>query len=166
MRVITESSIQDYLNLMSKFSRNLCPTTVSSKSPTDVISGVMACSMSDIIRGSSRPWKKPNMPFRDLYIQNNMCTVTVMLKYSVGNAFTKLEDLRVHTCYDLALTIWSPWKLESMEPRIISNNALDHNARWSSSMRFDETLRKKPFTIVTSDEYTSIVLIQIVAGLI
>lgn len=48
---------------------------------------------------------------------------------------------------------------------MISNSTLDKNARRSSGMTLDETVREK-FTSVKSDYYTPIDIVQIVAGVI
>lgn len=47
---------------------------------------------------------------------------------------------------------------------MIFNSVLDHNAKHLSSMASDGTPRKKAFTSLTSDEYMSLVIVQIVAG--
>lgn len=53
-----------------------------------------------------------------------------------------------------------------MGSRIISNNVSDQNGRLSSGMMLDEIPREKASITVTSDEYMSIVIIQVEARLI
>lgn len=51
-----------------------------------------------------------------------------------------------------------------MELRMISKSAPDYNDRGSSGRTLDETFWEKAFTSATSDEYMSIIIVQIVVG--
>lgn len=104
LNVMLRNNIPNVFYLMSKFSLTLYTTSGTSISPTIV---AQTCSVGDISRedvghGSSRiciSWKGA------CYIQSNISTPIILLKYSFENALKKVEGLRFPSFLDVLLTI-------------------------------------------------------------
>lgn len=94
------------------------------------------------------------------------CPTEIKLQECIEEAPEGGGDFRFHNFFDVALTIQNPRNLEQVGSHMISNSTLDHNTRCSHGIMLDETLWVKAFTSVTPAECISIVIIQIVAGII